>query len=168
MNVCPHCRHENLVGVLSCSDCGEMILARQSAKTLRIEYLRESVPVQVGSQVLNRSEHFGPNNRLVIHFHQDDRSLVLQPIRPLTFGRVSPNNLRQPTVDLTSYDGRERGVSRLHASIACEKDQLIITDLGSVNGTFVNGYKLRARESVTLHDGDTLQLGQLKLYIYFM
>jgi hypothetical protein len=34
-----------------------------------------------------------------------------------------------------------------------------ITDLGSHNGTFVNGRRLGADEACQLHDGDTLRFG---------
>ncbi len=47
-------------------------------------------------------------------------------------------------------------VSRKHAKIACSSDALLIEDLGSTNGTFVNGEKIkRAR----LKEGDRVLIG---------
>jgi pSer/pThr/pTyr-binding forkhead associated (FHA) protein len=47
-------------------------------------------------------------------------------------------------------------VSRKHAKIQCDRDQIWIEDLGSTNGTFVNGEKIkRAR----LKEGDRVLLG---------
>ena len=47
-------------------------------------------------------------------------------------------------------------VSRKHAKIACSADALVIEDLGSTNGTFVNGEKVkRAR----LKEGDRVLIG---------
>lgn len=51
-----------------------------------------------------------------------------------------------------------RGVSRFHAEIAFgpEGTDATIRDLGSSNGTFLNGERLRAREPQQLHHGDLL------------
>lgn len=47
-------------------------------------------------------------------------------------------------------------VSRRHAKITLTDDQIVIQDLGSTNGTFVNGEKIkRAR----LHEGDRVLIG---------
>jgi len=50
----------------------------------------------------------------------------------------------------------DRQVSRQHASIVLQGDGYIVTDLGSKNGTFVNGQELGA--PYTLQDGDEIQI----------
>jgi two-component system, cell cycle response regulator len=50
------------------------------------------------------------------------------------------------------------GVSRAHAKIRSDGTRLVIEDLGSRNGTFVNGKRLD--RSVTLFDGDKIQIGR--------
>ena len=51
-------------------------------------------------------------------------------------------------------------VSRQHASVATDGDGSIqISDLGSTNGTFINGDSIPAHRSVKLQDGDRVQLG---------
>jgi pSer/pThr/pTyr-binding forkhead associated (FHA) protein len=47
-------------------------------------------------------------------------------------------------------------VSRRHARIACSDTQIIIEDLGSTNGTFVNGEKIKR---TTLKEGDRVLIG---------
>ena len=47
-------------------------------------------------------------------------------------------------------------VSRRHARIACTDAQITIEDLGSTNGTFVNGEKIKA---TTLKEGDRVLIG---------
>lgn len=49
-------------------------------------------------------------------------------------------------------------VSRKHAKISWHNDSLIIEDLGSTNGTFVNGRKV---ERAPLVAGSTLQVGEV-------
>jgi two-component system cell cycle response regulator len=50
------------------------------------------------------------------------------------------------------------GVSRTHARLRIDGDAVWIEDLGSRNGTFVNG--IRVRTPMKLADGDKLQLGR--------
>jgi hypothetical protein len=47
-------------------------------------------------------------------------------------------------------------VSRKHAKIAVEAEQVTIQDLGSTNGTFVNGERIKR---ATLNDGDRVLIG---------
>src|SRR5215475_12676092 len=47
-------------------------------------------------------------------------------------------------------------VSRRHARIACTDTQITIEDLGSTNGTFVNGEKIKR---TTLKEGDRVLIG---------
>lgn len=53
------------------------------------------------------------------------------------------------------------GVSRRHASLTVSPGRVILEDLGSKNGTWLNGTRLRA--SVEIRDGDQLQIGAAKL-----
>lgn len=50
----------------------------------------------------------------------------------------------------------ERQVSRQHASITLEDDSYVVRDLGSKNGTFVNGQELDGPRA--LQDGDEIQV----------
>ena len=55
-------------------------------------------------------------------------------------------------------------VSRLHCQLAATGDSLHVKDLGSTNGTFVNGKRIRAAR---LADGDRLSVGKLELVVKF-
>ncbi len=56
----------------------------------------------------------------------------------------------------------EQTISRAHAGIGWDGKSFFVQDLGSTNGTRVNGKRKRRAE---LNDGDDLQLGKLKLRI---
>ena len=53
-------------------------------------------------------------------------------------------------------------VSRLHCQFTATADTLEVKDLGSTNGTFVNGQRVTAAE---LHEGDRLSVGRLELIV---
>ena len=64
---------------------------------------------------------------------------------------------RSPTADICLEDP---SVSRRHAMILREGESVRILDDRSLNGVFVNGERVTARE---LKDGDVLQLGRNEL-----
>lgn len=56
----------------------------------------------------------------------------------------------------------EPGLSRKHAELEPDGDKLIIRDLGSVNGTWVNAEKI---DEVELKDGDQLQFDKVRFIV---
>jgi pSer/pThr/pTyr-binding forkhead associated (FHA) protein len=90
------------------------------------------------------------------------------PLEPeILIGRKDESSGVFPLVDLTPYGAAEKGVSRRHAKIVFRSDELTIEDIGSVNGTFLNGHRIVPYQSVPLSSGDVVQLGTLILQIYF-
>ena len=54
-------------------------------------------------------------------------------------------------------------ISRLHCRLTADKsDQLVVEDLGSTNGTMVNGKKV---DRVVLRAGDTLTVGRVEFRV---
>jgi pSer/pThr/pTyr-binding forkhead associated (FHA) protein len=56
----------------------------------------------------------------------------------------------------------EPTISRAHAAIGFEEDAFFVQDLGSTNGTLVNGTREERR---ALEDGDEIQMGKLILRV---
>jgi pSer/pThr/pTyr-binding forkhead associated (FHA) protein len=56
-------------------------------------------------------------------------------------------------------------VSRRHARLVLAGDALQVEDLGSTNGTSLDGAMLRASEPVALHAGTRLKLGDVDLAV---
>lgn len=80
-----------------------------------------------------------------------------------TIGRLDPVTGIRPSVDLTPVDD-ERSSSRRHAKIYREGEKVfLVEDLGTLNGTFVNGTRLKTGVAVEIHDGDTLRFGLSEL-----
>jgi len=68
-----------------------------------------------------------------------------------------------PDIDLTPYQAYENGVSRLHAVLKKNDNRVIIMDLGSSNGTYVNGVRLKPENEYPLSHGNIIALGKLKI-----
>jgi diguanylate cyclase (GGDEF)-like protein len=61
-----------------------------------------------------------------------------------------------------TYSLQESCISRNHAYVRADsKSDAWLTDLGSTNGTFVNGQRLSANIPISLKDGDRIQLGSV-------
>jgi pSer/pThr/pTyr-binding forkhead associated (FHA) protein len=59
------------------------------------------------------------------------------------------------------------GVSRRHSVIRLRNNEVEIFDLGSSNGTSVNGLKLQPHQPQPLRDGDEITLGKMTLKVLF-
>ncbi len=70
-------------------------------------------------------------------------------------------------LDLSRYD-LNNAVSRRHASIGRQGTEYYLMDLGSTNGTRLNGRDIAARQKVPLHDGDTIELGDEAVRMKFL
>jgi hypothetical protein len=70
-------------------------------------------------------------------------------------------------IDLSPLDLR-RIVTRKHAVLEKKKKQWTLTDLGSANGTWLNGHKLEVHQSYPLQDGDEIVFGRNGIVLKFL
>jgi phage tail-like protein len=90
---------------------------------------------------------------LVIEFQGD----VIRTI-PLTFSAISIG--RAPDNDLSL---QHPAVSRRHVELTSGPTGLVATDLGSANGTFVDGNRILPNQPTLVESGQTLQIGPFVL-----
>ncbi len=79
----------------------------------------------------------------------------------LVVGRAHKNNI--PDIDLGPHGGTKAGVSRRHSRLLRENNEWFVEDLGSTNGTFVNGAKIPPNKKTAVKKGDVLRFGQIEL-----
>lgn len=163
MTICPNCSHNNRVGVLICEKCGMAIFEDVFGGTRRFQV--EDAPA--GAVNPSGTRHLVRDATVVIHIADASTPIRVQPEAPMVLGRANTRSPRRPDIDLTAYRAFEKGVSCLHASIARNDQYLMIADLGSTNGTCVNGQRLNPHEPRMLRDGDEIRLGNLFLRVYF-
>lgn len=87
--------------------------------------------------------------------------------REVSIGRRSRTTDPIVTLDLHQHGGFQHGVSRYHAMIVAVKGTLYLRDLNSINGTFLNGYKLLPITSYALKSGDVITLGDFEMTLEF-
>lgn len=81
----------------------------------------------------------------------------------ITIGRLDPHRGIRPDVDLSKFDPASR-ISRRHARVTTRGHQFFIEDLGSANGTVINGRtRLKPQEPYPLVNGDVVKIGETTL-----
>jgi pSer/pThr/pTyr-binding forkhead associated (FHA) protein len=103
------------------------------------------------------------NTVLRIKVRDTGRQVQLPPTEQVHVGRLDAAHGIFPDVDLSPDGGLEGGVSRRHCKIWRGEGKYFIEDLGSANGTFLNGKRLTPYLPHSLEDGDDLQLGYVRL-----
>ena len=56
---------------------------------------------------------------------------------------------------------RDSSISRIHCRISRDGEKIAIHDLGSTNGTYRNGERLRPQEKVYIEEGDEIRIGRV-------
>jgi serine/threonine-protein kinase len=109
-------------------------------------------------EILNTLE---PTVRLKISGSDAEILLSVVGRQELIIGRAHKEVA--PDIDLGPYGGSQAGVSRQHSRLVRQGDAWSVEDLGSTNGTFINGTKLAPRQPKKLKNGDIIRCGQIEL-----
>ncbi len=158
-NTCSYCHHVNRAGTLICDQCGQPL----ATTMMRSPFVSQPPPAFKG--IIRFDQRRG-----ILKFQSGSAPVVSLEARQragVTVGRFDPTSTVAPDIDLRPADGMVLGVSRQHARLTFYNDALHITDLGSTNGTMVNGRRLRSYQPMPLQHGDEIQLGSLVLLLSF-
>jgi pSer/pThr/pTyr-binding forkhead associated (FHA) protein len=174
MQKCPSCGHINRPGVIFCENCGVSLLegARPvSTKSLADEKQSE-IESLLGRKVFDAgiqgTDKFPEGGTLRMEIEGSPEPILLHFENPeVILGRRDPATGALPDVDLTPFAGYRMGVSRRHSMVRYANEGLEILDLGSANGTVVNGQRLEPHHPLRLHDGDKMVLGQIVIQVHF-
>ena len=162
-NLCKHCLEPNRTGDLFCHYCGVSLLRRHDTISTRTQEI-----VKITKIVESEEESLPAQKPLVIQV-MDEKTLVIQPKSEVVLGRsgVYGEHTHKVDIDLMAYDGFAKGVSKFHALIRRESDAVYLVDLGSKNGTSMNGTQISPHEPYRIQDGDLAYLGALPIRFNF-
>lgn len=160
-SACPACGAQNLPGVAFCEDCGASLsdapaTATAAAVAPPVHY--DAVPSVAPTTTAPMVHSSRP--RLV---HTSGREFPMEK-DTILLGRRSPVDGIFPEVDLTDYD-TDSYISRRHGRITRNEAGYVYEDLGSSNGSWVNGNKLQAHILQPLGEGNSLRLGKTEMVV---
>lgn len=165
MKICPFCAHKNREGLLFCEECGKNLMDKGPDATLPTKQL--DLQADLAAKATWGTARFSTSASIVIHVRDAAEPITLQPAKRTLVGRSDASSAQKPDLDLTPFGALEKGVSRIHAAIDRSEDTLTLVDMGSSNGTHLNGQRLVADQPRVLRDGDEIRFGRLVAHIYF-
>jgi hypothetical protein len=165
MIICPACRHLEMAGTIFCSECGALVISRPEEYSQSIGQ-SGGMPERVRGEGLSqtRPPTISPVSKAV-KILSTGQVLPLTGKQEFTLGRAGCSQPILPDIDLTPYGGYQNGVSRLHALVKIKDKIVWVIDLGSANGTRVNGLAITAHEPVRIQIGDVITLGNFDIQI---
>ncbi len=161
MIICSNCKHANITGTMFCVECGAQLIGRDTLVTQSIGM--EKPPKPRTGEIAEAVE--GEDAWANLHLLDTGQVLPLASRNEFTMGRISEGQPIMPDIDLSPYQAYAAGVSRLHAVIKRFGLQVIFMDLGSANGSFLNGTRLTPNTENTLKHGDVISLGKLRIQV---
>jgi hypothetical protein len=153
-------------GALFCSECGANIGAQDGMSTQNIETgeMRQNIESKAAKPsrqpVITKLDTWG-----TLHLLDTGQMLPLSDRNEFTLGRISEGQPIMPDIDLSPYQAYASGVSRLHAVLKRDNGRIILMDLGSSNGTYLNAKRLNPNSEQAIEHGDVIALGKLKIQV---
>ena len=164
MIICSNCKHANMTGAMFCVECGAQLIGRDALTTQNIatDSLGRASKRKTGelSQPIEGVDAWA-NLQLL----DTGQVLPLSSRNEFTLGRISEGQPIMPDIDLSPYQAYAAGVSRLHAVIKRSGSYVKFMDLGSANGTFLNGIRLSPNVEQSIQHGDIVSLGKMRIQI---
>jgi len=165
MILCPNCQYHEISGALFCSECGGQIIDVSDDSTQTAQYSQENTnTIDNIRHTAFPSTQFDSVEGLCLFLMNNEQIIDLAGKSEYTIGRATDDQPVVPDVDLTPFGAYDFGVSRLHATITVG-DLITLTDMGSINGTLLNGREILPHSSHTLVHGDMLTLGKMKIQV---
>ena len=150
---CTHCGHENPAGANFCGNCGRPLAPLGDTTTGALRFDEAAEPVDPEDPGVDTTE-LEAGTALMVGVRGPNRGARFLLDRDVvTVGR-------HPDSDIFLDDIT---VSRRHAEFRRDANRFWVHDVGSLNGTYVNGERA---EDQMLDTGDEVQIGKFKLVAF--
>ncbi len=191
---CPICQTMHVHNTIFCKNCGICLLKSDTPRTDDLEVTEDKLrtstmptfkkgTAELADNSLNSGNRSPTDDttdeskvtplvypdlakitiRLKIGTHNREVEMPLK--KDIHIGRIDPLSEIFPEIDLTDDIAPAKDVSRRHARISRKNGRVVIQDLASSNGTFLNGKRLESYLTEPLSDGDVLQLGATRIKV---
>jgi pSer/pThr/pTyr-binding forkhead associated (FHA) protein len=167
MITCSACRHREMEGEVFCSECGARLAANWTEQVPTAAFMNTSRLMADAARAPAASFASLRTGQIALSINGAPAALVLEGRAEYILGREGSDQVA-PDVDLNPYGGREQGVSRVHAALRRDQQRLMLIDLGSTNGTRLNGRALTAHQAARVENGDEIRLGKLSLTVNYL
>lgn len=166
MITCRVCNNQEYHGAFFCGECGSQLVLADDKNVNTFIYPSQARELEL--DISNTIPKKLLENKTFILYYLEQKEVINIPDQnEFTIGRIVDGQVITPDVDLNPYKAFDKGVSRLHATIRInsEKNKIHVIDLGSANGSSVNGYDIPANSEVPLNHGDVLTLGKFSMKV---
>jgi hypothetical protein len=166
MIICRKCGYKSMAGSIYCERCGTRLSSLDEDSTQQFEV--ETSDMDFTRNPMNGTRQPAPGKLDTwgtLHLLDTGQMLPLSDRNEFTLGRTSDGQPIMPDIDLSPYHGYASGVSRLHAVIKRSGERVTVMDLGSSNGTYLNGKRMTANIEQVVNHGDVISLGKLKIQV---
>jgi len=152
---CNQCGHRNPPGAAFCSSCGSVLdrLADRTIVLSKVDPLLDA-PGPADDTVVNLGDLSSDVASLVVRSGDQAGQSIPLSAPVVRLGRAPDCEI--PLDDIT--------VSRRHAEIRRDGGRYLVSDVGSLNGTYVN--QQRIDDETALEHGDELQVGKFRLVFF--
>lgn len=163
---CKVCNNQEFHGVLFCGQCGSQIAFISDKKVDTLVYPTQIRGLEMDITDTIPKKLLEEKTFLLYSFERKEVIEIPDQVE-FTIGRFVEGQVITPDVDLNQYEAYDKGISRLHATIRVntKKNIVHVIDLGSANGSSVNGYEIPANSEVPLNHGDVLTLGKFNMKV---
>jgi pSer/pThr/pTyr-binding forkhead associated (FHA) protein len=152
-------------GALFCSKCGNQLIYPEDTTT---NVIKSRTIERIESE--NIPEFPAPpadasDSKVALLVLDNSVAIHIRGREEFTLGRSTKGQTIIPDIDLNPFNAYEAGVSRLHANLTIAGGNVFIHDLGSANGTHLNGRRIDPHVEQPIQHGDILTFGQLKVQV---
>jgi len=168
MQVCNNCQSKQFDGTIFCAECGASLAPETRRETtMSLGQRRQTDDLAPEPSGVPDQAPTEDSPTITLQIMNSGRRINLEIGDDLLIGRKDNARGIFPDVDLGLDGGYDAGVSRRHAILAHKQDVFTIEDLGSSNGTFINGRRLDPQSPAPIEHGDELKCGTLLIRVEF-
>lgn len=164
MSTCPRCSFNNPEQSLFCQSCELLLVDNVPKKRTVSTALLDGAVLDTAVKATAVFDDTG----IVCMIGDETVAIPVSQKNKVYIGRDVTARLFASFIDLSPFGGRELGVSRIHAVIEKSLNGFYqLMDLGSMNGSRIDGNRLKPFKSYPLKDDMKISIGSFPIRLQF-